>query len=323
MLARRGSTLLAVPLALIGLGIGIVAPSQASAWCIFSCKYTKTQSPIVLAHGFLGFDSFFGILDYWYGIENRLEDGGATVYITEVSPINSSINRGEQLIEQLDEIRAIRGNPNEKFNLIGHSQGGLDIRYVAAVRPDLVASLSTIATPHLGVDLFDVLGGVDGVPPDIVNFIGDLIGDLWALLGGSGNENDAIEALSAFSPDGIAAFNASYPAGLPATYCGEGEAVSASAAGPIRNYSWSGADPTTNVFDIIDPIFGLLGLLYDEPNDGLVETCSSHFGDVLRDNYKMNHLDEVNMMFGLTSIWETNPKTVFRSHANRLKKAGL
>jgi len=319
----KRSILRPAALATASLVAVLLAPSTASAFCWWNCSYTKTQHPIVLAHGFLGFENIAGILDYWYGIVNSLENGGATVYVTEVSPINSSINRGEQLIEQLDDIRAIEGDASMKFNLIGHSQGGLDARYVAAVRPDLVASVSTVATPHLGVDLFDFLGGGDAIPGWILDFFGNLIGDLWALLGASDNPTDAIAALSAFSPDGIAAFNASYPAGLPASYCGEGAAVTSSSAGPIRNYSWTGSDPTTNIFDLTDAVFGLVSLLYDEPNDGLVEVCSSHFGDVLRDNYRMNHLDEVNMLFGLVSIWESNPKSVFRAHANRLKKAGL
>jgi len=51
--------------------------------------------------------------------------------------------------------------------------------------------------------------------------------------------------------------------------------------------------------------------------------CGSHFGTVLRDDYFYNHLDEVNMFFGMVSPFEANPKSVFRSHANRLKRAGL
>jgi triacylglycerol lipase len=54
-----------------------------------------------------------------------------------------------------------------------------------------------------------------------------------------------------------------------------------------------------------------------------VGRCSSHFGKVVRDDFSMNHLDEVNQLFGLTSIFETSPVSVFRSHANRLKNAGL
>jgi triacylglycerol lipase len=314
-----------IPL-LLGFAVVVTAPRTSEAgWCWFWCNndYTKTQYPIVLEHGFLGFQSILGILDYWYGIENHLEDDGATVYVTQVSPINSSVNRGEQLIAQLEEIRAIHGDPNLKFNLIGHSQGGLDVRYVAGVRPDLVASLSTIATPHVGVDLFDILGGTGDIPQGIIEFFGDVIGLLWQVLAGNENPNDAMAALSAFDPAAIAQFNADFPGGMPASYCGEGDAVTQSAAGPIRNYSWTGHSPMTNVFDILDPVFGLLSLLYDEDNDGLVEVCGSHFGDVLRDNYRMNHLDEINQMLGLVALFETNPKSVFRSHANRLKNAGL
>ncbi|MEE3388915.1 MAG: lipase, partial [Pseudomonadota bacterium] len=48
-----------------------------------------------------------------------------------------------------------------------------------------------------------------------------------------------------------------------------------------------------------------------------------HLGKVIRDNYRMNHLDEVNQLFGLTDLFETDPVVVFRHHANRLKNAGL
>ena len=37
----------------------------------------------------------------------------------------------------------------------------------------------------------------------------------------------------------------------------------------------------------------------------------------------MNHLDEVNQLFGFVSIFETSPVSVFRAHANRLRNAGL
>ncbi len=58
-------------------------------------------------------------------------------------------------------------------------------------------------------------------------------------------------------------------------------------------------------------------------NDGLVGRCSSHFGRVIRDDYFMNHLDEVNQTLGLHSLFETDPKTVYLQQANRLKNAGL
>ncbi|MGK3847892.1 triacylglycerol lipase, partial [Enterococcus faecium] len=60
-----------------------------------------------------------------------------------------------------------------------------------------------------------------------------------------------------------------------------------------------------------------------KPNDGLVGQCSNHLGVVIRDNYTMNHLDEVNQIAGLVSVFDTSPVAVFRTHINRLKLAGL
>jgi triacylglycerol lipase len=253
-------------------------PTLIAILCIapMGCEetgYTATLHPIVLCHGFLGFDSILnGVMDYWYGIEDVLERDGAEVWGTLASPINSSENRGNQIIEQLEEIRAIRGEPNLRFNLIGY-----------------------------------------------------LIDDLWTLLAGNDNPNDAMAALSVFDPASVAAFNSDplCASRLPTTYCGEGEAVSDTVVGPRRNYSWTGNTAFTNPLDPVDTVFGLLGLLYDEPNDGLVKVCGSHFGTVIRDDYRMNHLDEVNLLFGIVSPFEVDPKETFRTHANRLKNAGL
>src|SRR3546814_16858781 len=87
------------------------------------------------------------------------------------------------MIAQLDDIRAIKGNNSLKFNLIGHSQGGLDIRYVAAVRPDLVASLTTVGSPHKGSDLitFDVNGQL--VPTPATNAFSNFVSMVWSSLG--------------------------------------------------------------------------------------------------------------------------------------------
>jgi len=119
--------------------------------------------------------------------------------------------------------------------------------------------------------------------------------------------------------DGAAPFNQKFPAGLAPTRCG----ATPSSVNGIQLFSWAGSSQLTNLLDVSDAPLGLTSLVYSEANDGLVGRCSGHFGKVLRDNYSMNHLDEVNQLFGLTSIFETSPVSVFRSHANRLKNAGL
>ena len=88
-------------------------------------------------------------------------------------------------------------------------------------------------------------------------------------------------------------------------------------------FSWSGAQPYTNVFDPSDPVLALTSLAFSEKNDGLVASCSSHLGRVIRDDYALNHLDEVNQMIGITNLFETSPVTIFRQQANRLQGMGL
>ena len=304
---------------LLALGL-VLAAGPARAFCWFHCNVAKTKYPIVLAHGMAGFDQLFGVVEYFYGIPSELRSKGATVSVTQVSAFHSTAARGEQLIDQIETIVAITGKP--KVNLIGHSHGGLDIRYVASVRPDLVASVTTVASPHKGADLADFLrDNVQGgsFTEGVLSFFANSLGTVLGLISGSTNPQDAILALDSLTTAGMAAFNAQHPQGVPATACGQG----ASSVNGIRYYSWSGTGLLTNVFDISDPALALTSLFYGEANDGLVGRCSSRLGSVIRDNYFQNHLDEVNQVLGLVSIFESNPKTLFRNHANRLKNAGL
>jgi len=301
----------------LGAGLALSGTSQAS---LFSTGYTKTKYPVVLTHGMLGFDSILGV-DYWYGIPQALRRDGATVYITQVSQLNTSETRGEELLEQVEEIVAISGKG--KVNLIGHSHGGPTIRYVAAVRPDLVASVTSVGAPHKGSDTADFLRQVppgsagEALLAGIVNGLGSLI----HFLSGSPSTNpqNSLGSLESLNSEGAARFNAKYPQGVPTTACGEG----AYSVGGVRYYSWSGTSPLTNLLDPSDVLMGASALTFSGPNDGLVGRCSSRLGMVIRDNYRMNHLDEVNQTFGLTSLFETDPVSVYRQQANRLKNAGL
>jgi triacylglycerol lipase len=281
---------------------------------------TQTKAPIVLCHGRAGFDSLFGVVDYFHRIADSLEEGGAEVHVTHVPAFSSSEARGEALLAQIEDIVATTGHP--KVNLIGHSHGGFDVRYVAAARPDLVASVTTIGSPHHGAELADFLRDnlkEGGYTESVLGLLANSLGVLEGLLSGSLAEQDAVAGLESLTSKGTAEFNAKYPMGLPATPCGHGP----ESEGGVRFYSWSGTSSITNVLDTGDVALGVASLVYDEDNDGLVGQCSSHFGKVIRDDYKMNHLDEVNQLFGLVAIFATNPKTVFRTHVNRLKNLGL
>ncbi|PXB89204.1 lipase, partial [Pseudomonas aeruginosa] len=135
-----------------------------------------------------------------------------------------------------------------------------------------------------------------------------------------GTQN-SLGSLESLNSEGAARFNAKYPQGVPTSACGEG----AYKVNGVSYYSWSGSSPLTNFLDPSDAFLGASSLTFKNgtANDGLVGTCSSHLGMVIRDNYRMNHLDEVNQVFGLTSLFETSPVSVYRQHANRLKNASL
>jgi len=301
-------------LSLVSLALALTLPGSAAA-----AGYCQTRYPIVLAHGMAGFDQLFGVYDYWYGIPSDLSSCGARVYVTTVSPFNSSEQRGEQLLQQVQRIVAISGA--SKVNLIGHSHGGFDVRYVASVRPDLVASVTTIGSPHKGAELATFLRAnitPGGFSEGAVSLFANSLGSLLTLLSGSSNPQDSVAALNSLSATGAAQFNARFPMGIPTTSCGQGP----SSVNGIKLYSWTGTKVLTNIFDVSDPLLGVSSLVYHESNDGLVGRCSSHFGTVLRDTYGMNHLDEVNQLLGLTYLFESSPKSVIRAHANRLKNAG-
>lgn len=287
----------------------------------FAGSYTKTEYPIVLVHGIFGFDTVLGI-DYFYRIPYALSKDGATVYTTAVSAANSSELRGEQLLAQVEQILALSGA--EKVNLFAHSQGAQTARYVASVRPDLVASVTSIGGVNWGSPVADVVrkkvpeGSVsETLAAGAANALATVID--WF----SGNDDlpqDALEGLEVLTTEGTLAFNAKYPEGVPAQYCGSGDLV---ASNGVYYFSWSGTRPLTNVFDPLDGPMFATSLLINEPSDGLVSQCSSHLGYVIKDNYRMNHIDEINHTFGIHHLFETDPITIFRQQANRLKNLGL
>ena len=284
--------------------------------------YAKTQYPIVLAHGMAGFSSI-GPINYFYGVPEDLRSNGATVYVTSVSAFNSAVLRGEQLLTQVEDIAAISGA--SKFNLIGHSQGNQSVRYLAAVRPDLVASVTSVGGVTQGSPVADLIQGLTGlVGPTVSTLIANVVnalGKVEALLSGNPSlPQDALEGtLPSLTTAGAKLFNAAYPAGVPTTACGQGAPI----VNGIRYYSWSGAGQIYNIFDPADYLMQITALAFQgAPSDGLVGSCGSHLGAVLRDNYPMNHLHEVNQLLGLVGAG-ADPVGLYRIHANRLKLLGL
>lgn len=271
----------------------------------------KNQYPIVFAHGFGGFDFLVGI-PYWYGVDKILSQRGYRVFFPEVSSFNSVEVRATQLAEQVEKILAVTGA--EKAHLVGHSMGGLDVRYAASLilGKEKIASVSTIAAPHYGTKIADLLweavkfgkyfpgmnelvsslggaitnGRID-LPQDVVTAVWNLTKDFT--VGGGYNDGPAFNDVVKDLP------------GVP-------------------YYSWAG----TSVINLsIDPSDVLLAatsvVFFPEKSDGLVQQSSTRWGKVVNDNLNANHLDETNHLLGDTGVFD--PVGFYSSLADRLTQA--
>jgi triacylglycerol lipase len=269
---------------------------------------------------------------YWYGIISALRQGGAVVFAVQVSPLNSSEVRGEQLLARIEEI--LRETGAGKVNLIGHSQGSLTARYAAAKRPDWVASVTSVAGPNHGSELADYLHKHyphDSAAGRLMTFLLRMIAALMSLLEtgyrGPKFPVDVHASHHALTTEGVALFNQRYPQGLPETWGGQGpEEVNG-----VRYYSWSGTlqpgktDSGRNVLDGTNRSCRLFAKTFVREAghcDGMVGRYSSHLGTVIGDEYPLDHFDIVNQSLGLVGKG-AEPIRLFVEHAARLKAAGL
>ncbi|KAL1922044.1 uncharacterized protein VTP21DRAFT_10686 [Calcarisporiella thermophila] len=122
-----------------------------------SPRYIAPRHALVFCHGLFGFDTItFGTairINYWGSVPDFLRNMGCKIILTKV-PRAGSI---EQRAFALDSIIK-SALPNQPINLIAHSMGGLDCRYLIsrfpcnAYRP---LSLTTLSTPHHGSSFMD------------------------------------------------------------------------------------------------------------------------------------------------------------------------
>ncbi len=120
-------------------------------------RICRTKYPILLVHGVFFRD--FRHLNYWGRIPGELEANGAVIYYGEHNSASSVRDSAEQLKARILSI--IRDTGCEKVNIIAHSKGGLDVRYMLSdpEAEGFIASLTTINTPHRGCRFADYLFG--------------------------------------------------------------------------------------------------------------------------------------------------------------------
>jgi len=142
--------------------------------------YCDTKYPIVLVSG-IGFKDEISTIDYWGLIPDFLKAHGCEVYTSYQEAFNSHVDNAINLKYRVLEILEKSGN--EKVNIIGHSKGGLEARYMISKlgMGDKVASLTTLGTPHRGSGFADIVVGRIPLPKFVLgrlfNIYAKLLGD--------------------------------------------------------------------------------------------------------------------------------------------------
>ena len=141
--------------------VGDIGRLIENDFAAFKEKYQTPKYPIVLAHGLMGFDELHLLgrllpgIQYWRGIKEALTTNGIEVITTHVQATGSIQDRAKQLLHEIQAKAA-----GKKVNIVAHSMGGLDSRYlISRLKPAglEIASLTTIATPHRGSSAADIV----------------------------------------------------------------------------------------------------------------------------------------------------------------------
>jgi triacylglycerol esterase/lipase EstA (alpha/beta hydrolase family) len=270
--------------------------------CSNQCQFETTRFPIVMVHGWTGFENI-GPIGYFYNVREDLEDLRYPIAIAVLDPYNAVEVRGEQLAAFVGS--TLQNRRARKVNLIGHSQGGIDSRYVAAEAGggygDRVGGLITVGTPHYGTPFTDIALGL---------FPGDselALAFLLNFLGAAQNQQSDAEA-SLYT--------------LSETFMQEEFNVLYTDDPRVKYWSWMGETCVAGIGceDALDP---LLLISYEAiaavagPNDGLVPESSAKWGEYLG-LVPADHIDEIGQVAGITSLAYDHVE-FFRQNARMLK----
>lgn len=112
--------------------------------------------PIVLVHGVAAHDRK-SIINFWGRIPEKLKEKNVKVFLGNTDSWGDYESNAKTLKKTVEEI--LQKTKTEKVNMIAHSKGGIDSRYLIWKYNfgDKVASLTTVSTPHRGAELADLI----------------------------------------------------------------------------------------------------------------------------------------------------------------------
>jgi len=115
----------------------------------------NTKYPLVMIHG-IGFKDY-KYINYWGRIPKELIKNGAKVYYGNQEAFGTVEYNAQDIKNKIFEIMSEIGC--EKVNIIAHSKGGLDARYMISKlgMEDYVASVTLICVPNQGSKIIDFI----------------------------------------------------------------------------------------------------------------------------------------------------------------------
>lgn len=179
----------------------------------------QTKYPVILVHGMMAKD-----FPFWHafrGISGFLEKQGVTVYVTNQDGVGTIATNAAQLKDEILDI--LKKENCSKVNLIAHSKGGVDARYMISHldMAEHVASLTTLSTPHHGSGLSSKLLQMPGFLAKIIAFSTNttfrMLGDKSPNILQLGQEltQGAMEAFNENTPNAPAVYYQSYSSTAP------------------------------------------------------------------------------------------------------------
>lgn len=319
-------------LALVAAGCGPLdaedpqSESASSQAALSSCR--GAPYPVVLAHGFAGFERI-GPINYFFNVAADLRSRGETVVEAQVPPFDSSAVRATYLATIVDD--TLRATGACKVNVIAHSQGGIDARFLISSLGygDRVAGLVTVASPHRGTPVADAaLGLIPGFSYDLINL---LLRALWGGVASAPGDAKVQASLRQLSRDHMTRiFNPDNPDDPRVKYYSvagrsSGRVADSDCAGSVWGNS-SRIDLLDPLLTVAVPVFALTSPnpLSPVPNDGLVTVASSRWGTFLG-CVPADHLDEVGQIGHLFPdlISGFDHRDLYRRLAQTLHRDGL
>ncbi len=251
------------------------------------------SNPLVLVHGFLATGTSLGFADIGADLRAR----GFTVAVADLSASAAPPERAGQLAHLVDAVLLESGA--RRVNIIAHSAGGLDARYLISTLGygDRVASLSTVATPHRGSAVADRIFALTRDTPDPLL---EAFARIWGLtVGDIDDDPDLRAALAALRTEDAAEFNAANPDDprvLYRSWAGLSDPLARPDAGddPACEHRLL-FDPS--VRDRLNPLFDVTAWWAGEgvsrlPNDGMVTVESAKWGEFVG-CLAADHADEI------------------------------